>query len=218
VVPALTEFRDTRKTHIVGPDVCGTGHAALNFTGSAGAAGEAWIAVYDTTPADNSVENLYSSVNLSADLLFRSFNNKKGAGVMALFNEGAADKGLAVVAYDNGNTDTLVLGTVSKSSGQVTPLAPPVTVSLGNGVAECAWYRIVVSYSVTGGNVTVTARVFRHTVSNDPNSLLGPQVGTTLSFTGPLPAGVSAIGEVGVVAQAASAIVDTSIVNFTINP
>jgi hypothetical protein len=114
VVPALTEFRDVRKTHLVGPDVCGTGHAALNFTGSAGAAGEAWIAVYDQTPADNSVENLYSSVNLSTDLLFRSFNNKKGAGVMALLNEGAADKGLAVVAYDNGNTDTLVLGTSSE--------------------------------------------------------------------------------------------------------
>jgi hypothetical protein len=55
-------------------------------------------------------------------------------------------------------------------------------------------------------------------VSNDPNSPLGPQVGATLSFTGPLPAGVTAIGEVSVVAQAASAIVDTSIVNFTINP
>jgi hypothetical protein len=42
--------------------------------------------------------------------------------------------------------------------------------------------------------------------------------GETLLFTGPLPAGVSPAGEVGIPASAASAAVDSSVTNFTIDP
>ena len=49
---SLTDFRDvTRLNDIeIGPDLGGTGHQALNFTGSAGAVGETWITVYDPAP------------------------------------------------------------------------------------------------------------------------------------------------------------------------
>ena len=40
------------------------------------------------------------------------FNNIKGAGVVALLNEGPGQKGLALVIYEAGNTDTLFLATV----------------------------------------------------------------------------------------------------------
>jgi hypothetical protein len=72
--------------------------------------------------------------------------------------------------------------------------------------------------SVSGPNVTVVGAVFRHTVTTDPSSPLGAQVGPTLTFTGARPAGVQASGEVGMVAQATSAVVDSSETNFVIDP
>jgi hypothetical protein len=217
VVPPLTDFRDVRRAPDINPgfDLCGTGNLAMNFTGSTGSAGDTWITVYDATPADDTVKNIYGSVSLSADVQIRRFNNRKGAGLLALFNEGASDKGLALIIYDNGNTDGLTLGTVSKSSGQVTALT---NVFLDSGIAECAWYRLTMDVVVSGGNVTVTGKVFQHTVASDPNSSLGAQVGGTLSFSGALPAGVSATGEVGIPASAISAVVDSSVTNFTIDP
>jgi hypothetical protein len=50
-----------------------------------------------------------------------------------------------------------------------------------------------------------------------PNSAVDGLVGT-LSFTGPLPAGVDSTGEVGIVGSAFSAVLDSSVTNFTINP
>jgi hypothetical protein len=134
---------------------------------------------------------------------------------LALFNEGVGQKGLALMIFDNGNTDTLVLGTVNKATGVFTALA---TVSLGNGITENVWYRLTMDVAVTGGNVTVVGKVFRHTTPADPNSLLGAQVGGTLTFSGPLPAGVEMTGEVGMVTQATSAAIDSSETNFVIDP
>ena len=45
-------------------------------------------------------------------MLIVPFNNIKGAGVVALLNEGAGKKGLALVIHEAGNTDTLFLATV----------------------------------------------------------------------------------------------------------
>jgi hypothetical protein len=187
----------------------------MNFTGTAGAGGDTWITVYDATPADDTVINTFGNVILSADVVIHPFNNKKGAGLLALFNELVGRKGLVLVVYDNGNTDTLVLGTVEKSTGQFTVLA---IVPLGSGLAENAWYRLTMSVVVSGGDVTVTGTAFRHTIATDPNSPVDGQVGGTLSFSGPLPAGVSATGEVGMVASAISAVVDSSVTNFVIDP
>jgi len=174
--------------------------------------------VYDTTPGDASpgTQNNFSNTPLlHADVLIHAYNNKKGAGILSLFNEGAAQKGLALVIFDSGNTDTLSLGTVSKANGTFTALA---TVSLGNLIAENVWYRLTMDVAVSGGNVTVTGKVFRHTTPTDPNSPLGVQVGPTLTFTGARPAGVEATGEVGMVAQATSAAVDSSVTNLVIDP
>jgi len=154
-------------------------------------------------------------VGLSADVLIQTYNNKKGAGLLALFNEGAGQKGLSLVIYDSGNSDSLVLGTVDPATGLFTALT---TVSLGGNIVENVWYRLTMDVVVSGGNVVVTAKVFRHTVATDPNSATGAQVSITLSFSGALPAGVDATGEVGIVASAASTTVNSSVTNFTINP
>jgi hypothetical protein len=70
---------------------------------------------------------------------------------------------------------------------------------------------------VIGANVSVTGNVYAHVTPTDPGSALGAQVGTTLSFAGPRPAGVEATGEVGVVASATSAVVNASVTNFEID-
>ena len=216
LVPPLASFRDVRRPAdiTVGPDVCGTGYPSINLKGSAVAAGDTWITVYDTTPADAVVMNTFGNTSSAADVLMRAYNNKKGAGLLALFNEGSGKKGLALVIYDNGNTDTLALGTVSKASGTFTVLK---TASLANRIAECNWYRLTMDVVVSGSNVTVTGNVFRHATASNPNSAVGVSVGS-LSFTGPRPAGVDATGEVGIVGSAASAVEDSSVTNFTLIP
>jgi len=76
--------------------------------------------------------------------------------------------------------------------------------------------------TVSGSTVTVIGSVFRHTTPTDPNSPLGLQVDGNLTFTGTLGAGslagVSSPGEVGMAAQATSAVVDSSQTNFVIDP
>ena len=138
IEPPLTDFRDVRRPNgiNIGLDLGGTGHQALNFTGNAGAAGDTWITVYD--PAPNPPPVTFGSVSLSADVLIHTFNNKKGAGLLALYNEAPSKKGLALTLYNAGNTDTLVLATVDQAGKLVTLK----TVSLGAAIAENVWYRV----------------------------------------------------------------------------
>ena len=138
IEPPLTDFRDVRRPNgiNIGPDLGGTGQQALNFTGNAGAAGDTWITVYDPAPSPPSVT--FGSVSLSADVLIHTFNNKKGAGLLALYNEAPSKKGLALTLYSAGNTDTLVLATVDQAGKLVTLK----TVSLGAAIAENVWYRV----------------------------------------------------------------------------
>ena len=211
VVP-LTDFRDVRRpTQInVGPDLCGVpGKESINFTGTAGSSGDTWITVYD--PASNPPPITFGSVSLSADVQIKRFDNAKGAGLLALFNEAAGKKGLALIPMNNGNTDRLQLVTVDQA-GKRTVLA---SVSLGSGFQQCVWYRVTMAVVVSGADVTVTGQVFQHATPTDPDTLVTGQVGPTLSFTGPRPAGVDATGEVGIVAAATNAVVDSSVTNFS---
>jgi len=197
-----------------GADLGGTGQNAMNFTGTGPSSGDTWITVYDATPADGSVQNTFGSVQLSADVLIHTYNNRKSAGLLALFNEGAGQKGLALMLYDSGNSDSLALGTVDQASAAFTSLA---TASLGGNVVENTWYRVTMDVSVSGGTVTVAGTVYRHATPTDPSSPLGTQVGV-LNFNGALPAGVAAAGEVGMTASAYATAVDSSVANFTIAP
>jgi hypothetical protein len=182
VVP-LTDFGDVRRpTQInVGPNVCGTDKESINFTGNAGSSGDTWNTVYD--PAPNPPPVTFGSVSLSADVLIERFDNAKGAGLLALFNEAAGKKGLALIAINNGNTDRLQLVTVDQA-GKRTVLT---SVSLGSAIQECVWYRVTMAVVVSGADVTVTGQVFQHETPTDPDTLVTGQVGPTLSFTGPAP-------------------------------
>jgi hypothetical protein len=216
--PPLTDFRDVRRPNdiTIEPDLGGTGHQALNFTGNVGAAGDTWITVYD--PAPNPPPVTFGSVSLSADVLIHAYNNKKGAGLLALYNEAPGRKGLALTFYDAGNTDTFVLATVDQAGKLVTLK----TVRLGAGIAENVWYRVNMDVTVDAGLVTVVGTVAAHAVPTDPNSDLAVQVGPTLTFSASLGVaalvGVDATGEVGILAAAVNAANSSSVTNVLIDP
>jgi hypothetical protein len=218
IEPPLTDFRDVRRPNDIniGPDLGGTNHSALNFTGNTGAAGDTWITVYD--PAPNPPPVTFGSVSLSADVLIHTFNNKKGAGLLALYNEASAKKGLALTLYDAGNTDILVLSTVDQAGKLVTLR----TVSLGAAITENVWHRVSMDVTVDGGGVSVIGTVVRHETPTDPDSPLTTQVGPTLTFSATLGIGaligVDATGEVGILAAAVNAANSSTVTNVLIDP
>jgi len=196
-----------------GPDVSGTGHDSLAFTGIAGSGSATWLTVYDATPTTAAPGPTFGAETLCADVIFARFNNIKGAGVVALFREGVGQQGIALVVSDAGNTDLLRLVTVDgdpAKQGKVNALA---TVPLHNGIAENEWYRLIMT--VDPVTPLVTGQVFAHVDPRDAASSLGAQVGTTLSYSLALPASVTGPGENGILAQAISAAVDLSVTNFS---
>ena len=98
-------------------------HTSLNITGSAGAGGATWLTVVDQAPENPAGDNIYGSEFLCADILIQRFDNTKGAGVVAFLNEGVGQKGLALILYNAGNTDRLVLATVEGDPAQAGKLA-----------------------------------------------------------------------------------------------
>lgn len=209
-------FRDVRRANDItfGPNVCGTAYQAMNLKGSTTGAGDTWITVYDTTPGDASAKNTFGNTSTSADVLIKNFNNKKGAGLLALFNEGPGQKGVALVILDSGNTDTLAIGTVSSANGTFTVLQ---TASLGNQISECAWYHLTMNVSVSGGTAMVTGTVLRHDKPSDPTSAIGGQVGSDVTALVGVSGAILATGEVGIVGLATGAVEDSSVTNFQVN-
>lgn len=207
-------FCDVRRASDInaGPDLGGTGHMATNFTGSTGSAGDTWISLYDPTPC-GSAPVINGSVTLDADVLIHPFNNNKGGGLLALYNTGGS--GLYLAINDAGNTDKLVLSTVNATTGKLTKLT---SIPLGaGGIAENKWYHLKMVVTTDGTYVTVTGDVTKHLVATDPNSAPSGAVGTQLSYTGLLSSiGVQSSGNVGLMANATSAVVDTSITNFVL--
>jgi hypothetical protein len=220
IEPDLTDFRSVRRAANigVGPDLGGTGHTAINFTGSAGAAGDTWITVYDESPGSPDQTSFTGSINLSADVLVHRHNNAKGAGLLALYNEATGKKGLALIVYNNGNSDNLTLATLNHQNGKLAVLKK---IPLGATIGQDQWYRVSLDVAVSGLAVTVTGTVHRHADPSDPGSALGSQVDGSLVFSGTLGAGALAgvddTGEAGIVAAATNAIVDSSVTNFSIN-
>ena len=132
-----------------GTDLGGWGHTALNITGSAGAGGATWLTVVDQAPGDVFQDNIYGSEFLCADILIQRFNNTKGAGVVTFFNQVDTEgnvvdkKGLALILYNAGNTDRLVLATVEGLPAKAGKVTVVKSLPLGGLIQENAWYRVL---------------------------------------------------------------------------
>jgi hypothetical protein len=188
-------------------------YTSLNVTGaSSGSVQTTWLTVYNARSADPTL----GALTLCADLLVVPFDNTKGPGVVALFNEGEGNKGLALFIHDAGNTDNLLLATVDGDLAQKGKLTTLASVSLHGGISGKTWYRLVMT--VDPASPTVTGKVFKHIVPTNPNSALGAQVGDTLTYQpSALPAGVTSSGENGILGSAISAVLNVSVTNFTNN-
>src|SRR5262245_15408751 len=187
-----------------GLDLGGTNHTALNFTGGANAAGSTWL---------TQVEGPFPEpclLRMSADVLFHTYDNTKGAGLLA-FRSQTTGKGLVLILFNAGNSDLLHLAVVDQL-GKLTNLKP---ISHGGGIGENVWYNLALEVSDPGLDpISVTGKVFRHTIPTNPNSPLGTQVGGNLEFSGPPPVGLDPSGHVGLVARAVSTVVNLSVTNF----
>ena len=199
-----------------GLDLGSTGHTSLNVKGSSGTTPSTWLTVYDSTPASLAPGPTFGAQTLCADVLTVPFNNIKGAGVVALLNEGVGKKGLALVIHEAGNTDTLFLATVDGDPTQKGKLTTLASVSLEEGISGKSWYRLIMTVNPAGP--TVTGKVVRHSTPADPNSALDTQVGPTLTYSpAALPAGVASTGENGILGSSINAVLNVSVTNFTNN-
>jgi len=211
-------------------------HTALNVKGTSGSTPTTWLSVYDATPTDPTPGPTFGAQTLCADVLIVPFNNTKGAGLVALLNEGPGKRGLALVIYEAGNSDTLFLAAMD---GDPTPKGKKGKTTLGKmttlgsvplverlpqgglnpqgGISGKRWYRLVMT--VDPATPTITGKVFRHSTPTDPNSVLGTQVGKTLTYSpAALPDGVTSPGENGIVASSISAVLSVSVTNFSNSP
>ena len=158
---------------------------------------------------------------MRADVLIHTYNNAKGAGLVSLLNYAPSEggKGLAVILYDQGNSDALQLATIDPATGKLSKVK---SISLGASIAENTWYLLDVSVSIVdvlGADILlVFAQVFRHQTPTDPNSPIAGPVGSLLIFQDGSPSdlGLAESGEVGIAASAFSTNVNSSVTNFSI--
>jgi hypothetical protein len=163
-------FRDVLRGGDIdeGPDVGGTNHSSLVITGSTGSGGATWLTLYDDTPGTTSPGPTFGPETLCADVLFARFNNMKGAGVVALLNEGVGKRGLALVVSDAGNTDLLQLATVEGDPAKKGKLTILSSLALRSGIAENVWYRLILTVDPT--TPRVTGKVFAHSSPLNPTA------------------------------------------------
>jgi hypothetical protein len=202
-----------------GHDLGGTGNTSLNVQGVSGSTPTSWLTVYDATLTSSAEGSTSGVQTLCADVQIVPFNNIKGAGVVALLNEGPGQKGLALVIYEAGNTDTLFLATVDPAKkGKLKTL---VSVPLQNGIdRKKNWYRLIMT--VDPAIPKVTGKVFKHKPATDPNLPVDSppleQVGPTLKYRPEaLPAGLTSPGKTGILASSIGAVLNVSVTNFSNN-
>ena len=124
-----------------GVDLGGTGQTSLNVKGASGSTPTTWLTVYDATLASPAAGPPVGVQTFCADVQIVPFNNIKGAGVVAMLNEDQGQKGLALVLYEAGNTDTLFVATVDLAKkGKLKTLAsvPCRTGSTGRGTGTAS--------------------------------------------------------------------------------
>ena len=214
----FTGVRRGSKINGGAPDLGGTSHTALNFTGQAGPAGDTWLTKW-TPGGASAMFNGRCGTGVAASILIHPFNNRKGAGLVALLNDvNPGDKGLAVIVYDNGNTDAIQLATIDPFTGKLVPLK---TLPLIAPIEENAWYVVLMELTVDlafeGHSLSAEATVLSLQDPTDPNSEFDRVIGFlrfTTFQTSLEEIGLQSAGQVGIMASAINAVVDSSVTNW----
>jgi len=212
------DFTDVRRGALInggGPDLGRTGHTALNFTGGVGTAGDTWLTKWTPGGAPG-IFNGRCSTAVAANVLIHAFNNRKGVGLVALLNDAnPGDKGLVVILYDNGNTDAMQLATIDPFTGKLIALR---TIPLFARIKEDAWYvmfmDVTVELAFEGHSLIVDVALFSLQDPADPNSDFDQPV-AGMRLKAPLEAlGLQTDGQVGIMASATNAVVNSSVTNW----
>jgi len=213
------DFTDVRRgAQInVGYDRGKTGRMALNFTGRAGTAGDTWLTKW-TPGGSPAVLNGECGTFVASEVLIHPFDNRKGAGLVALLNDAnPGDKGLALILYDSGNSDVLQLATIDPFTGRLSALATmPFFL---RPIKENTWYLLAMSAKVEedwfNDTLTLDAKGFVYSMQDPEDPLSEIEFISGVHFRGPItPTGLQAQGQVGIIASAINAVVDSSVTEW----
>ena len=195
-----SEFTDIRR----GPEInANLGNCNLDFTGTANNASDMWI----TLLRQSCCSHEFGSVEVEANIVIHTFNNRKGIGLVALYDD-STKRGLFLGVFDNGNTDGLTLMTFNSSTGQATALK---NLPLGSKILENAEYNVELQVTVSGDDLHVHASV--HPAASETEDCTGDD--NCFEFDGNLSAlALSPTGEIGIAAQAKLAVVNSSVTSF----
>ena len=191
-------------------------HTALNFTGQAGPAGDTWLTKW--TPGGAPAHfNGRCGVGVAATILTHPFNNRKGAGLVALLNDAnPGDKGLAVVLM----TTATRMRYSSRRSTRSRESSVTKTLPLIAPIEENAWYVVLMELTVDlayeGHSLTVEAIVLslQDPTNPDPNGDFDQVIGYLRLKTPLENIGLQPTGQVGVMASAINAVVDSSVTTW----
>lgn len=176
-------------------------NCVLRMNGSAGTAGDMWITLV-APPRDPSPPT-FSCVRVGASVTLYNSNNPSTAGFVTNY-DATTNRGLFLGLSESGADDRLTLWTFDGAKG--TLLATVKTLSLGAKILPNVAYTLELSICNDGTTLAATAKV-----SNDV-------VHETMTFSGPIPAGIAAAGQIGIAAQAKSAAADSSVAKFEWGP
>ncbi len=194
-------FTDIRRPTEINADYA---NCSLNFTGFANNASDMWITLLR---APFSPITTFGDVEIEGDVVIHTFNNRKGIGWVALYND-STKRGIFLGVFDNGNTDGLTLMTFNSSTGQATALT---NVPLGSKILENAPYNLELKVTVIGDTLFVHGSV--HPAASETEDCTGDD--NCLDFVGSLAAlNLSPSGEIGIAAQAKLAVVNSSVLSF----
>jgi hypothetical protein len=176
-------------------------NCALVLGGSAGATGDMWITLL--APPEEASPPTFACVAIEASVVIRKFDNRKAVGFVANY-DAATNKGLFLGLHDNGNSDGLTLYTFDGAAGR--PLTIVKALFLGAKILENVAYALALDLCYDGTTLRATG-----TVKND-------KLIEALSYSGPLPAGISPSGQIGIAGQAQRAYVDSTVSKFQWGP
>jgi hypothetical protein len=181
-------------------------NCVLNLTGSTGSAGDLWITTLHWPGNTSNNDPTFSCVEVTAEVLIKTFNNRKGVGIVTHYDPGTG-AGIFFGLYDAGNTDTLTLSTFQ--GGSLTGTI--ANVSLGSKVQENVWYFVDIDICYEAGNL--------HADLDLTNTAGNPDLAVELEdVVVAWPAGIATSGQIGIGGWAKNSFVNSSVRNFFWGP
>jgi hypothetical protein len=191
-------FTDLRNGAHINADY---GNCALAISGRAGGVGDMWITL--VAPPEEASPPTYGCVSIDASVTIPKFDNRKAVGFVANY-DATTKKGLLLAVHNDANRDALTLSTFDGATGSL--LATVKTLFLGKKILRNVAYALALDICYDGTTLKATG-----TVRND-------KVNEALSYSGPMPAGISPSGQIGIAGQAQRAFVDSIVSKFEWGP